>query len=119
MGGPLQSGARRSDLSKTDGFVLQIGDSITYSMAYGIWMRGGASRTGEDLAITGWFRVGDFPAGINVTSKGGLYLAARDVDVSRGMTAAEASRPTNTSRARATEPPRCRRRPPPRRPKAT
>src|SRR6185436_443156 len=72
----------------TDGFVLQICDSITYSMAYGIWMRGSASRTAEDLAITGWFRVGDFPAGINVTSKGGLYLAARDVDTSRGMTAA-------------------------------
>jgi len=46
---------------KTDGFVLQIGDSITYTMAYGIWMRGGASRTDEDLAITSWFRVGDFP----------------------------------------------------------
>jgi hypothetical protein len=73
---------------KTSGFVLQIGDSITYTMAYGSWMRGSASRTAEDLAITSWFRVGDFPAGVDVTSKGGLYLASRDVVANKcGMTA--------------------------------
>ena len=34
-----------SGATKTDGFVLQVGDSITFTMAYGSWMAWGASRT--------------------------------------------------------------------------
>jgi hypothetical protein len=75
--------------AKTDGFVLQIGDSITYSMAYGSWIRSGTGGTVEDLAAITWFKGGTFPGGVDVTVKSGIYLAERDIVAgSRGMTAA-------------------------------
>src|SRR6185436_17497246 len=73
---------------KTAGLVLHIGDSITYTMAYGSWIRGGAGKTGEDSSIITWFQGTNFPAGIDATVKSGIYLAHRDVGSNRSFTAA-------------------------------
>jgi len=65
---------------KVDGFVLHIGDSITYSSAYGAWMKGGAGKTTEDQGITdNWINNFTVPSGIDATSHHGLYLANKDV----------------------------------------
>jgi lysophospholipase L1-like esterase len=65
---------------KVDGFVLHIGDSITYSSAYGAWMNYGAGKTAEDTAITdNWINNFAVPGGIDATSTRGLYLANKDI----------------------------------------
>jgi len=74
---------------KTAGFVLHIGDSITYSSAYGAWIKGGSGKTGEDSGVITWFNGAPVPGGIDATSTNGLYLANKDVvSGSRGFTAA-------------------------------
>src|SRR5882672_6625566 len=75
---------------KTDGFVLHIGDSITYSSAYGAWIGGGAGRTNlEDLPLCNWINNFAVPGGIDATSMNGLYLAHKDIPGgNRAMTAA-------------------------------
>jgi hypothetical protein len=74
---------------KTAGFVLHIGDSITYSSAYGAWIKGGSGQTGEDSTVITWFNSASVPAGIDATSTNGLYLANKDVvSGARGFTAA-------------------------------
>jgi len=76
--------------TKTDGFVIHVGDSITYSSAYGAWMKSGAGKTSEDTAVTtNWINAFSVPAGVDPTSHHGLYLA--NVDIPGGgksMTAA-------------------------------
>ncbi len=75
---------------KTTGFVLHVGDSITYSSAYGSWINSGNGKTGEDSAIITWFNSATVPGGIDATSTNGIYLANKDVDSvtpRRGMTA--------------------------------
>lgn len=74
---------------KTPGFVLHIGDSITYSSAYGAWIKGGAGQTSEDSGVITWFNSATVPGGIDATSTNGLYLANKDVVPGyRGFTAA-------------------------------
>jgi hypothetical protein len=77
---------------KTIGMVIHLGDSITYSNAYGQWPRNGAGRTTEDDAVRTWCMAGlGFPAGNVPTDTNGYYLAAVDVNPSnarRSMTAA-------------------------------
>jgi hypothetical protein len=75
---------------KVDGFVIHIGDSITFSTAYRIWMTSGTGRTNEDLGITDqWINNFPFPSGNVVTSHHGLYLACYDSPSSgRSFTAA-------------------------------
>jgi len=41
---------------KTDGFVLQIGDSIPHSRAYGFWAAAPTGATASDLAAIQWAR---------------------------------------------------------------
>jgi MYXO-CTERM domain-containing protein len=81
---------------KTPGFVLHIGDSITYSSAYSSWALGGANRSTEDTAIVAWALGGSSPGGVDPTSKNGWYLAKvdspspfRSLTASGGMTTAE------------------------------
>lgn len=75
--------------TKTTGFVLQIGDSISHSRAYGAWIRGGANRTSEDLAIAGWClaTVGFSGSETDTNNKNGFYLSGADTSANRGMTA--------------------------------
>ena len=74
---------------KTTGFVLHVGDSITFSSAYGAWIKGGTNRTTEDLAIINWFNNFSVPGGIDAASTNGLYLANKDSPSSgRSFTAA-------------------------------
>lgn len=40
------------------GVVLHVGDSITYSAAYGAWARGGKGRTPADQAVLKWMHAG-------------------------------------------------------------
>ena len=39
---------------KTNGFVLEIGDSITHSFAFAMWPVGGAGNTASDADVTSW-----------------------------------------------------------------
>ena len=72
---------------KTDGFVLQIGDSITHSFAYAAWPRQGTGATLEDAEVLAWMKAGSWGSGnFDVTHKNGWYLAAADTTSWRGMT---------------------------------
>jgi hypothetical protein len=74
---------------KTNGFVLEIGDSITHSAAYANWPTLGQGQTAKDTEAIIWARGSTWgAAGADVTSKNGLYLAAADTTAQRGMTAA-------------------------------
>ena len=76
---------------KTDGFVLQIGDSITHANPYSQWPRAGSGvKTAEDIAVCTWAHSTDWDFGsdTNTSIKNGWYLAAADTTGGRGMTAA-------------------------------
>src|SRR6185295_7914630 len=74
--------------AKTNGFVLQVGDSITHSNPYSQWPRNGAGKTGEDDAVCVWAQTTTaFPGNNNdPTQTTGFYLAAADTNSGRGMT---------------------------------
>ena len=64
---------------KTDGFVLQVGDSITHSNPYSQWPRYGSGKTSEDNTICTWAQTGSWGADNYDTScKNGWFLAAAD-----------------------------------------
>jgi hypothetical protein len=72
---------------KTNGFVLEIGDSITHSMAYAAWARQGQGRTTEDLQAVSWARATSWGTGnFDVGNRNGWYLADADTTSQRGMT---------------------------------
>jgi hypothetical protein len=72
---------------KRDGFVLQIGDSMTHSYAYALWAAHGTGRTTSDLAIAAWMHAGAWGSGNgDASSIDGWYLAAADTTGERGMT---------------------------------
>jgi len=75
--------------AKTNGFVLQVGDSITHSNPYSQWPRYGAGKTAEDNAVCVWAQTTTGFPGTNTdpTSTTGFYLAAADTTGGRGMTA--------------------------------
>jgi hypothetical protein len=79
-----------SEDGKTAGFVLQIGDSITYSRAYALWPVQGMGQTAADQAVIGWAHAASWGQGEQDTgNKNGFYLAtANTVSPFRGMTAA-------------------------------
>ena len=70
----------------SDGFVVQLGDSITYANPYGQWARYGSGKTAADNAICTWMNVSHWPTGSNVTTNG-WYLAAYDMPGGRSYTA--------------------------------
>src|SRR5688572_839987 len=73
---------------KTDGFVLQIGDSITHSAAYGAWARFPTGAAASDLATLQWARTATWGSGEgDVNNRNGWYLAGADTTAWRGMTA--------------------------------
>ena len=73
---------------KTDGFVLQIGDSITHSRAYGLWAASPTGATALDLATIHWAHAQTWsPNEQDVTNRNGWYLAGADTTGWRGMTA--------------------------------
>ncbi len=57
----------------TQGVVLHIGDSITYSNAYGQWARNGQGKSEADKAVLTWMHTGEN------NDLDGWYLAAFDV----------------------------------------
>jgi ferric-dicitrate binding protein FerR (iron transport regulator)/lysophospholipase L1-like esterase len=73
---------------KTAGFVLQIGDSITWARPYEHWPSAGPGKTPEDRDILEWCHAHDrFGQGDNDTRhKNGFYLATANTTPSRGMT---------------------------------
>jgi hypothetical protein len=77
-----------SGVAKTDGFVLQIGDSITHSRAYAAWPFTPTGATPADLATIQWVRAGTWGAGErDVDNRNGWYLAGADTTGWRGLTA--------------------------------
>ena len=73
---------------KTDGFVLQIGDSITHSRAYGLWAASPTGATNSDLATIQWAHAQTWsPSEQDVNNRNGWYLAGADTTGWRGMTA--------------------------------
>ena len=72
---------------KTDGFVLEIGDSITHSYAYAMWAVQGEGKTADDDLAIAWARAMSWSNGnFDVTNKNGWYLADADTTTQRGMT---------------------------------
>ena len=60
---------------KTSGLVLQIGDSITHSRAYGAWARFPTGAAASDLAILQWARAATWGSGEgDVNNRNGWYL---------------------------------------------
>ena len=49
-----------SGITKTGGKVLQVGDSMTYSFAYGDWARHKTGATASDLETINWMHAGAF-----------------------------------------------------------
>lgn len=78
-----------STVTKTPGFVLQVGDSITHSNPYGQWARGSTGKTAEDNAVCVWAQTTTGFPGNNTdpTQTNGFYLALADTNGGRGMTA--------------------------------
>ena len=77
-----------SGAAKTDGLVLQIGDSITHSRAYGSWAVSPAGATASDLATIQWAHAQTWSANEqDVNNRNGWYLAGADTTGWRGMTA--------------------------------
>lgn len=75
-------------VGKTDGFVLQVGDSITHANPYSQWARNGAGKTLEDEAFFDWSPADQWGNGdADSASTNGWYLAAADTSNQRGMTA--------------------------------
>ncbi len=78
---------------KTAGFVLEIGDSITHSGAFGLWPLQGRGKTPEDVQATSWANGTVWGNGtVDSAIKNGWYLAAADTTALRGMTAANGLR---------------------------
>jgi lysophospholipase L1-like esterase len=67
---------------KTDGFIVLLGDSITYANPFSQWPRYGSGKTAADTTICNWMHAADWGTGSN-NSNNGWYLAAYDVP-SRG-----------------------------------
>src|SRR5262249_55018900 len=53
---------------KTDGFVLEVGDSITHSNPYSQWPRYGSGKTSEDSTLCNWASSGSMGSGNSDTS---------------------------------------------------
>ena len=76
-----------SGAAKTDGFVLQIGDSITHSRAYSAWPITPNGATASDVATLQWLRAGIWGSGErDVDNRNGWYLAGASTTGWRGMT---------------------------------
>ena len=63
---------------KVDGFVVHVGDSITYAAPYGSWARYGQGKTAADTTICNWMHANVNGDGTNNTNSG-WWLAYYDV----------------------------------------
>ena len=72
---------------KTDGFVVLLGDSITYATPFGQWARSGSGKTSADVAICNWMHAGTWGDGLTNNSSNGWYLAANTVRTNGSFTA--------------------------------
>ncbi|HUW82310.1 MAG TPA: Calx-beta domain-containing protein, partial [Phycisphaerae bacterium] len=72
--------------SGTTGFVVHLGDSITYANPFGQWARYGSGKTAEDIAVCNWMHSDVWGDGTN-NSANGWYLAAYDQPGGRSFTA--------------------------------
>ncbi len=68
---------------KTDGFIVLLGDSITYANPHSQWPRYGSGKTAADTTICNWMHAANWGSGSN-TSDNGWYLAAYDVPSRNG-----------------------------------
>ena len=76
-----------STSGKTAGFVLEIGDSITHSAAYGWFPLQGQGKTAEDSQLIDWAHGTSWGSdNFAVSNKSGWYLAQADTTSNRGMT---------------------------------
>jgi len=69
----------------SDGFLVRLGDSITYANPSGQWPRYGAGKTADDIAICNWMHAG--AGGTGNVSVDGWYLSAQDMPGGRSYTA--------------------------------
>ncbi len=75
---------------KTDGFIVNLGDSISYANPFGQWARHGAGKTPADVAISNWMHSSEWGDGTN-NSRNGWYLNAYDVAGRNGSFTARSS----------------------------
>src|SRR3972149_7042731 len=72
---------------KTEGFVLEIGDSITHSAAFGLWPLQGRGKTTEDTQLINWVHGTSWGNNnFDASNKNGWYLAQADTTSHRRMT---------------------------------
>jgi len=69
----------------SDGFLVRLGDSITYANPSGQWPRYGAGKTADDIAICNWMHAN--AGGTGNVSVDGWYLSAEDMPGGRSYTA--------------------------------
>jgi hypothetical protein len=73
--------AKLNATGKNTGFITLLGDSITYSSAFGSWARAGSGKTPADVAICNWMHAN---TGSSQTTNDGWYLARYDVSGRNG-----------------------------------
>ena len=74
--------------SKTTGFVLEVGDSITHANPYAQWPRYGTHTASDDQALCSWVNASAWGSNnSDYTVLNGWWLAAADTNGNRGMTA--------------------------------
>ncbi len=77
---------------QTHGFVVRLGDSITYANPGGQWAQYGSGKTASDAAICNWMHSGDtWPDPIHNNSPNGWYLSRVDVPGRNGSYTARSS----------------------------
>lgn len=76
----------------TQGVVLHIGDSITYSNPYGQWARNGKGKTDSDKQILQWMHTGEnndqdgwYLASFDVPGRGGSYTAVSGMRIDQAL----------------------------------
>jgi ferric-dicitrate binding protein FerR (iron transport regulator) len=81
----------RPNKNKTPGFVIHIGDSISWARPFEHWPNHGKGKTPEDIEILNWCHAANVPADApqnDTSSKNGFYLSTANTGSNRGMTAA-------------------------------
>lgn len=76
----------------TQGVVLHVGDSITYSNPYGQWARNGQGKTASDRQVLKWMHAGEnndldgwYLAAFDVSNRGGSYTAVSGMRLDQAL----------------------------------
>jgi hypothetical protein len=77
----------KAGFTGTAGFVVHLGDSISYANQYGRWAHFGDGKTAEDVSICNWMHSNDDWERTDNITDNGWYLTAHDMPGGRSYTA--------------------------------